>query len=295
MAYQQFTLNPKDLLKHIDHSFSVEEVDEESITHSVVLRCEDCDKILHTEYEFINTDLKTMCLSWEEYEEVFESAVYEQADLRTWIRVQLHERDFPEWWELSDEEAGVAFYHNRGTTTQVIDAWLKTWPVNPAPYTYHSSKHPKPNGETVITTIKQLMLRMVGMPDEIRIGKGVDWDYLGNLFLKDWEWEWTWFNDCATAIFRERTGDSGAEWQDYEEHTIAEEYLASGHSPAEFIQKILDTHEDFQLPNANEIKEGKGCPVCGGPAISLAPHSKINHYRCRDCGVVWTDNPQKSE
>lgn len=31
-----------------------------------------------------------------------------------------------------------------------------------------------------------------------------------------------------------------------------------------------------------------GCPMCGGPGVLLGVLGLLKHFRCRNCGMMWS-------
>lgn len=37
------------------------------------------------------------------------------------------------------------------------------------------------------------------------------------------------------------------------------------------------------------------CPVCGGPGVLLGTLGRVDHYRCRDCGLGFSSEAETCE
>ncbi len=44
-------------------------------------------------------------------------------------------------------------------------------------------------------------------------------------------------------------------------------------------------NEEYYGSEEQAFWEGPGCPVCGGPPAHLGTLGKLEHWRCRGCGM----------
>jgi len=59
-------------------------------------------------------------------------------------------------------------------------------------------------------------------------------------------------------------------------------------------EDLEDFEDDEEMADEDDLPEPADCPVCGGPGVPLGALGRLEHYRCRDCGMDFNRDPNES-